>query len=78
LYPNIGLRKQQCSSFSSLKKGMNPSLKQSSTSSGMHEQSEGCQEIPPIFWLFLPNKLKHTVVIPEPTSSFLSSKQDIA
>jgi hypothetical protein len=35
------------------------SLKQSSTSSGMDEQSKGCWEIPPIFWLFLSKKLKH-------------------
>jgi hypothetical protein len=39
---------------------MYPSLKQSSTSGGMHEQSEGCWEIPPIFWLFLSNEFKHT------------------
>jgi hypothetical protein len=39
---------------------MYPSLKQSSTSSGMHKQSKGCREIPPIFWHFLSSELKHT------------------
>jgi hypothetical protein len=39
---------------------MYPALKQSSTSSGMHEQSKGCQDIPSMFWDFVSNDLKHT------------------
>jgi hypothetical protein len=49
---------------------MNPSLKQSSTSSGMHKQSKGYLEIPPIFWRFVSKQLKHTgkISYPNPQS----------
>jgi hypothetical protein len=48
------------------------SLKQSSTSGGMHEQSKSCWEIPPIFWGFMSNELKHTgqTLYPNPKDLF--------